>query len=367
MSTQEQSAPGAAPPVQRKIIHVDMDCFFAAIEVRDHPEWRGLPLAVAYEGPRSVVTTASYEARPFGVRSAMPLWKARELCPQLLVAEPRFEAYVEASRQIRGIFREYTPLVEPMSLDEAYLDVSRQERTAWQLVREIRARIRETTGLSASAGVAPNKMLAKIASDWRKPDGQFAILPGDIDAFMRELPVGRLCGVGPRMQERLAALGVATCGQLQALSRLELAQRFGAWGEGLHDLCRGVDERPVEPVHIRRSLSNERTYDRDLHSREACAKALEPLIEELDNELRRKASERPIAGAVVKVKCGTSGRPPPVSLLKSRTVAPSAPAGRRPGARPGMVRLLGVGVRFADVDPAPADPQLTLWETGCAV
>lgn len=344
----------------RKIIHVDMDCFYAAIEAHDHPQYRGRPLAVAYDGPRSVVTTASYEARPFGVRSAMALWKARELCPGLLVAEPRFAAYKEASLQIRAIFADYTDRIQPLSLDEAFLDVSDHPQFAWAIAREIRTRIREVTGLTASAGIAANKMLAKIASDWRKPDGQFAILPQDVDTFMPALPVGKLGGVGPKMRERLAAQDIHTCGDLQAIPRLELLRRYGSWGGELHDLCRGIDDRPVDGTRIRKSLSNERTYDTDLQSPEDCRNALDPLIGELEDELRRKAPERPIAEAVVKVKFADFRQttrqcrcPTPSATVFHRLLAEALERG------PSAVRLLGVGVRFEEADD-PRPRQLLL-------
>ena len=223
----------------RKIIHLDMDCFYAAIELRERPELIGHPVAVGGGSPRGVITTCNYEARAFGVRSAMPGFKARELCPDLIFLPVRFDLYRASSAVIRKILLSYTPLVEPLSLDEAYLDVSELNRYAWGVAQELRARIYEETKLTGSAGIAPNKMLAKIASEWRKPNGQFAILPDEIEAFMRQLPVSKLSGVGPKSVERFASLGIHTCNDLQKFSLPELAQRFGRWGHELYHLCRG--------------------------------------------------------------------------------------------------------------------------------
>ena len=207
----------------RKIIHLDMDCFYAAIEMRDFPKALGdKAIAVGSASKRGVLTTCNYEARKFGCRSAMPTYKAIELCPQLIVVAPRLDVYREEAIKIREIFYEYTALVEPLSLDEAYLDVSESGRFAWDIAKEIRAKIWHERKLTASAGIAPNKLLAKIASDWRKPNGQFAVRPDDIEAFMPPLPVERLWGIGPRTAEKLHQLGLRTCGDLQQKSLSEL-------------------------------------------------------------------------------------------------------------------------------------------------
>jgi DNA polymerase IV len=226
----------------RKIIHLDMDCFYAAIELRERPELEGRPVAVGGGSRRGVVMTCNYEARKFGVRSAMPGFKARELCPELIFLPVRFDLYSTESAKIRKILLSYTPLVEPLSLDEAFLDVTDLGRYAWDIAREIRARIYAATGLTCSAGIAPNKMLAKIASEWRKPNGQFAILPDEVDEFMRKLPVGKLWGVGPKSAEKFATLGIQTCHDLQRYSLPEMIRRFGRWGQELYYLCRGQDE-----------------------------------------------------------------------------------------------------------------------------
>ncbi|MDD5199481.1 MAG: DNA polymerase IV, partial [Terrimicrobiaceae bacterium] len=286
----------------RKIIHLDMDCFYAAVEMRERPELAGRPVAVGGGSRRGVVTTCNYEARRFGVHSAMPGFLARERCPELVFLPVRFDLYRTESQRIRAILREYTPLVEPLSLDEAYLDVTASSAFAWEIAKEIRARIRTETGLTASAGVAPNKMLAKIASDWRKPDGQFAILPGAIAEFMRELPVRKIWGIGPKSAERMAARGIHTCGDLQRFPLPEMIQRHGKWGEELYRLCRGEDDRAVRPDRIRKSLSNESTLSANLTTLEECRDALAGLAEEVLLEIRQKAAGRRIRKAFVKIK-----------------------------------------------------------------
>ena len=228
----------------RKIIHVDMDCFYAAVEEREQPELRGRPLGVGGLGGRGVLTTCNYEARKYGVRSAMPTFMALTRCPQLVMVRPRFDLYRAESARVRAIFHEYTPAVEPLSLDEAYLDVSHHDRPATEVAAEIRARIFEATRLTASAGIAPNKMLAKIASDLRKPNGQFTIKPAAVAAFMVDLPARKIHGIGEVTARRLEGeLGVETCGQLQAFSRADLQEKFGKFGGPLRPLPR--DRRPA--------------------------------------------------------------------------------------------------------------------------
>jgi len=266
-------------PLQRKIIHVDMDAFYASVEQRDDPALRGRPVVVAWRGARSVVCAASYEARRFGVRSAMPALRAERLCPDAVFVPPDFTRYKAVSRQVREIFLGHTALVEPLSLDEAYLDVTEPTSglpSATAVAEAIRTQIREETSLTASAGVAPNKFLAKIASDWRKPDGLFVLRPRQVEDFLTPLPVGRIPGVGKVMQSRLAELGVDTVGQLRALSLETLQQRFGSFGASLHRRARGVDERPVQPDQPVQSISSEDTFAEDLP-----LEALEPAIREL--------------------------------------------------------------------------------------
>jgi DNA polymerase IV len=265
------------PP--RKILHVDMDAFYASVEQRDDPSLRGRPVVVAWRGARSVVCAASYEARRFGVRSAMPAIRAERLCPQAVFVPPDFTRYKAVSRQVREIFARHTDLIEPLSLDEAYLDVSVTHTglpTATATAQAIREAIREETQLTASAGVAPNKFLAKIASDWRKPDGIFVIRPHQIEAFLAPLPVGRLPGVGKVMEQKLEELGIATVADLRALGAVELEARFGRWGRRLHELSLGIDHNPVEPERPTLQISSEDTFERDLHLDE-----LEPHIARL--------------------------------------------------------------------------------------
>ena len=251
----------------RKIVHVDMDAFYASVEQRDRPELRGKPVVVAWTGPRSVVCAASYEARRFGIRSAMAAITAQRQCPQAIFVPPDFSRYREVSRQVRAIFLRHTALVEPLSLDEAYLDVSEELTglpTATETARVIRREIRDETALTASAGVAPNKFLAKIASDWKKPDGLFVIRPQEVEAFLSPLPVGKLPGVGKTTGEALAAMGIATVGDLKSRSLVELEMRFGKFGRRLHELSRGIDEHPVVAHRPVKSISSETTFENDL-------------------------------------------------------------------------------------------------------
>jgi DNA polymerase-4 len=252
---------------QRKIVHVDMDAFYASVEQRDDPQLRGKPVVVAWRGTRSVVCAASYEARRFGVRSAMPAVRAERLCPDAVFVPPDFVRYRAVSHQVRAIFKQHTDLIEPLSLDEAYLDVTENKTglaTATRVARAIRAQIREEVSLTASAGVAPNKFLAKIASDWRKPDGLFVIQPEDIDTFLPPLPVGRLPGVGKVTEARLEELQVRTVGDLRAHTIEELEGRFGRHGLRLYELARGIDLSPVVPDRPTQSISAEDTFERDL-------------------------------------------------------------------------------------------------------
>ena len=266
----------------RKIIHVDMDAFYASVEQRDDPSLRGKPVVVAWRGARSVVCAASYEARKFGVRSAMPAVRAERLCPQAVFVPPDFSRYKAVSRQVREIFLRHTALVEPLSLDEAYLDVTDSLSalpTATAIAEEIRKQIREETGLTASAGIAPNKFLAKIASDWRKPDGQFVVRPHQVEAFLTPLPVARIPGVGKVMQGKLLALGIELVGQLREWPLQELEARFGSFGASLYRRARGVDERAVQPDQPVQSISTEDTFEHDL------------LLGEFDDTVRRLAAK----------------------------------------------------------------------------
>ena len=251
----------------RKIIHVDMDAFYASVEQRDNPRLRGLPVVVAWRGKRSVVCAASYEARKFGVRSAMPAITAERLCPDAVFLPPDFSRYRAVSRSVREIFLRHTDLVEPLSLDEAYLDVTENKTgisSATQVARTIREQIRQETNLSASAGVAANKFLAKIASDWRKPDGLFVIKPSDAVEFLTPLPVERLPGVGKVTTQKLIALGVSTVGDLRTFDVTVLEDHFGRFGTRLYELARGIDNSAVEPNRPTQSISAEDTFATDV-------------------------------------------------------------------------------------------------------
>ncbi len=356
---------------QRKIIHVDMDAFYASVEQRDAPDLRGRPVVVAWRGARSVVCAASYEARRFGVRSAMPALRAEKLCPQAIFVAPDFSRYKAASRQIHGIFARYTDLIEPLSLDEAYLDVSAPRRdlgSATAIAREIRAAIHAETALTASAGIAPNKFLAKIASDWNKPDGQFVVKPAMVDGFLAPLDVGKLPGVGKVMQARLAELGIATCTDLRRHDAAALEARFGRWGRRLHELARGIDERPVQSERPTLQISSEDTFASDL-----------PLAD-LEPHIRRLAADTWVGYAhewqqhpgriarTVVLKLKTSD----FRILTRSLTAPTPPTTVRALADTACAlcdrvdlpastryRLVGVGLSgFAEPDDSPAQEEL---------
>ena len=272
---------GAEP---RRIVHIDMDAFYASVEQRDNPDLRGKPVAVGGARQRGVVAAASYEARRFGVRSAMPSVTAARRCPDLIFVKPRFEVYRAVSRQIRAIFARYTPLIEPLSLDEAYLDLTGRlapGATATATAAEIRAAIRAETGLTASAGISYCKFLAKIASDQRKPDGQFVIPPERGAEFIAALPVARFHGIGPATAARMQRLGIGTGADLRAQSLEFLLARFGKSGQWYHDISRGIDNRQVRPDRIRKSIGAETTYFDDLHGLAEGQAALAPLAEKV--------------------------------------------------------------------------------------
>ncbi|MFD0985738.1 DNA polymerase IV [Methyloligella solikamskensis] len=268
----------------RKILHIDMDAFFASVEQRDNPELRGKPVAVGHGAARGVVAAASYEARVFGVRSAMPSTTALRKCPDLIFIKPRFDTYRAISKEIREIFTEYTPLIEPASLDEAYLDVTENRRaipTATETAREIRQRISDETGLTASAGISYNKFLAKLASGQRKPNGQFVIRPGAGQAFIASLPVGKFHGVGPATTRKMNGLGIFTGADLVAMALDDLTRHFGKAGRWYYTIARGEDDRRVTPDRIRKSSGTERTYAEDLMDLAAVDEALLKLAEKV--------------------------------------------------------------------------------------
>lgn len=350
----------------RKVIHCDADCFFAALEMREDPGLRGRPLAVG--GPergRGVISTCNYEARRYGVHSAMPSAQAKRLCPDLLIVPPNMPLYREVSIQMREIFHAYTDLVEPLSLDEAYLDVSDSPAchgSATLIAREIQQRVQEELGITVSLGVAPNKFLAKIASDWQKPNGLTVIEPRQVSEFVRQLPVDRIHGVGKVTAQKLHALGIETCEQLQAVDELTLAQEFGSLGLRLYQLSRGIDDRPVKSEWSRQSVSVEQTYPEDLPNLERCLGELPSLLQKLHSRLRRLDSNYRVVKAFVKVKfqdfttttlerAGTG-----VNLEDYRQLCTEAYERR---AEP--VRLLGLGARLVDLRQDSAQLQLELF------
>ncbi|MDD1014727.1 DNA polymerase IV [Pseudomonas rubra] len=352
---------------QRKIIHIDCDCFYAAIEMRDDPRLVGRPLAVGGSAERrGVIATCNYEARAYGVRSAMSSRHALKLCPDLLIVKPRMDAYKEASREIHGIFRQYTDLIEPLSLDEAYLDVSQStwfDGSATRIAADIRRRVAQQLHITVSAGVAPNKFLAKIASDWRKPNGLFVVTPNEIEDFVAALPVSKLHGVGKVTADKMGRLGIITCLQLRDWSRLALAREFGSFGERLWGLARGIDDRPVHNDSRRQSVSVENTYDTDLPDLASCLEKLPELMETLAGRMARIDDSYRPGKPFVKVKFHDF----------SQTTLEQSGAGRDLGsyqqllsqafARGGKpVRLLGIGVRLQDLRGAHEQLELFMLE-----
>ncbi len=343
-------------PLVRKIIHCDCDCFYAAVEMRDDPRLLGVPLAVGGQADqRGVVATCNYEARRFGIHSAMPTSQALRRCPQLIVVSPNMEKYREASRQILAIYREYTDAVEPLSLDEAYLDVSHASHfkgSATLIAQEIRARIAATVGIIASAGVAPNKFLAKIASDWNKPDGLFVILPEQVDAFVAALPVARLFGVGKVTAAKLHALGIQTCHDLLDWPLPELMRQFGKLGNSLYHLCRGIDRREVISSSERKSVSVEETYSVDLADLAACQAELPSLFASLQTRMRRAQAENSIQKLYIKIRFADFHKTTVEcrgNRLDQAVFAELLETGYLRASQP--VRLLGLGTRLAEVQP----------------
>ena len=356
-----------AEPEIRKIIHLDMDAFYASVEQRDDPSLRGQPVAVGGSRERGVVMAASYEARKFGVRSAMPSTTAKRLCPELLFVRPRFDVYKEVSRQIRAIFLEYTPLVEPLSLDEAYLDVTTNLKNmplASDIAREIRGRILEETGLTASAGISYNKFLAKLASDHRKPNGQFVIPPEKGPAFVEGLPVGRFHGVGPATEAKMKRLGIQTGADLKAQSLEFLQQYFGKSGPYYHAIARGRDERRVVPDRPRKSVGSETTFSEDLGKLADIVDGVRSVLEDVWGYCERTG----MAGRTVTVKVKYADFQ---TVTRSRTL-PHPVASREELERTSVelvhtvfplekkVRLLGVSLSNMAERAERTEPQLTL-------
>lgn len=277
-------------PLIRKIIHVDMDAFFASVEQRDNPELKGLPVVVGGDSKRSVVAAASYEARKFGIFSAMPMALARKKCADLVIVPHRFQVYKEVSQVIRNIFKQYTDLIEPLSLDEAYLDVTQNKfnnPSATLIAGEIKEKVQSETQLTCSAGVSINKFLAKIASDLDKPDGLSVIAPAQIPDFVAQLPIEKFYGVGKSTERKMHELGIYSGADLQEWTELDLVKHFGKSGRYYYNVCRGIDHRPVSPSRIRKSISIERTFEEDLNTREDIIDVLEALTGKLCTTLQR--------------------------------------------------------------------------------
>ncbi len=350
----------------RKIIHCDMDAFYASVEQRDDPKLRGKPVVVAWLGHRSVVCAASYEARRFGVRSAMPALRAERLCPDAIFVPPDFSRYRAVSQRVREVFQRHTDLVEPLSLDEAYLDVTENKTglpTATRVARIIRQQIREELNLTASAGVAPNKFLAKIASDWRKPDGLFVIQPEEVEAFLTELPIGRIPGVGKVTEKKLNLLGIRTMGNLRDVELSILQDRFGRYGVRLYELARGIDDNPVVPNRPTQSISAEDTFEQDVPLADT-----EPMIRRLAEKTWTASRKESRVARTVVLKLKTSE----FSIL-TRSYTPALPPSsceqlteialslrERVHFDPQQLyRLVGVGLsNFRDPDDASTQPVL---------
>lgn len=338
----------------RKIIHVDMDCFYAAVEEKFNPSLKGKPVGIG--GPpntRSVLCTANYEARKFGLRAAMPSSRAVRLCPHVILIPPHFSLYKEESRKVRKIFEKFTDKIQPLSLDEAYLDVTDNkdfQGSATLIAREIRKQIFTELQLTASAGIAPNKFLAKIASDWNKPNGQFLIAPKDVEGFMPSLPVEKIYGVGKVTAKKMHELGLKTCGDIQKWNIADLKRHFGSRGPELYELSRGLDQREVKTSWERKSLSVEETFNQDIKTLDEAMKRLPELYEEWQMRMDRGDYLEKIRGYVVKLKFNDfkstthehSSRGKPTlqdfeKLLKNAWERRQEP-----------IRLLGIGVRLSD-------------------
>lgn len=286
----------------RKIIHIDMDAFYASVELRERPELKHLPVVIASHHPRAVIAAASYPARKFGLRSAMSMAQAKKRCPEVIVIEPNFLKYQQVSHQIHQIFQQYTPLIEPLSLDEAYLDVTenlKQISSATEVAIKIREEILITTSLTASAGVAPNKFLAKVASDWNKPDGICVIKPSQVQNFIKDLPLKKIPGVGKVTQEKLKALNLETLGDLQQINENLLVHHFGKYGKQLFLYAHGIDERPVQAERQRQQISKEITFDQDFNLQQ-CQEYWPPLIARVWNILQKK--QMTARGVTIKLK-----------------------------------------------------------------
>ena len=325
----------------RKILHVDLDAYYAQIEQRDDPKLRGKPIAVGKDGTRGVVTTASYEARRFGVGSAMPVATAKRLCPQLIVVPIRMEVYRRESQKIREVFARYTDLIEPLSLDEAYLDVTEPKQgppSGTLLAQQIRADIKDAVGLTASVGISYCKFLAKLGSGMNKPDGMTVITPDDAQGLIPTLPVSAFFGVGPKTAARLNELEIHTGKELQAQTLEFLSDRFGKHGRYLFDIARGVDERPVNPNRLRKSIGAETTFERDITSQDALVAELPRIAEMLVKRLARAGVEA--GNVIVKVKT------PSFELITRRMPLP------HPTSEAAVISRVAARIITSKLDPA---------------
>lgn len=353
--------------VSKKIIHVDMDAFYASVEQLDFPEWRGKPIAVGGSKERGVVATASYEARKFGVRSAMASSIAARMCPELIFVPPRFSRYKEISNQVSDIFFEFTELVEPLSLDEAYLDVTARAGTldaAVQIAEEIREKIKKGTGLTASAGVSYNKFLAKTASELRKPDGLSVIREDEADEFLRKLPIGKFFGIGAATADKLKKAGIFTGADLRKKSKQDLILRFGKSGSYYYNICRGIDHRQVQPDRERKSISVETTFDQDIRYWEEAVEQLK----ELAKEGFRRYQRHGIPGKTITIKVKYSDftqitrsvtHDQPIQTLEGFSDAAGTLLTPEVVEKAG-IRLLGVGIHNFLTDDTSPDPQLQI-------
>ena len=356
-----------APTVSRKIIHIDMDAFYASVEQRNNPALRGKPVAVGGSEKRGVVAAASYEARKFGVHSAMPSVRAAKLCPDIIFVHPRFDVYKQVSHKIRDVFREYTEIIEPLSLDEAYLDVSRpgqDEGYEIRIAREIKTKIRETVDLTASAGISYNKFLAKIASDMDKPDGLYVISEDEAEDFLARLPIKKFHGIGSKTAEKMRNAGIFTGADLRKRSLEDLAQRYGKMGTYYFDICRGIDNRPVQPNRERKSISAENTFDVDLMKMDQVRSKVDPIIIEVFKRYTRGTNKG--RTVTVKIKYGDFEQ-----ITRSHTL--EHPVESEDGLRKEVlkllnpsilrdegIRLLGVGISNFAEEKTDQDKQLSL-------
>ncbi len=351
----------------RKIIHCDADCFFVALEMRDDPDIRGIPVAVGGDpGKRGVISTCNYEARAFGVGSAMASAYAKRLCPQLIILPHNMNKYREAAVEMRRLFMEYSDTIEPLSLDEAYLDVSASHHclgSATLIAKDLRRRIKKEVGITVSAGVAGNKFLAKVASDWQKPDGLTVIEPSRTRFFLKHLPVSCIPGVGPASAKKLLSLGVSTCYDLQRLGEIDLISKFGQFGERLFQLSMGEDTRPVQSRDYRKSLSVENTFDHDIHSLDKCYEHIPALFDKLSSRLNQLSRRQTIKTGFIKLTFFDFQKTTLETGLSDPTVEQYKSLLEQVWRRyKKPVRLIGLGLRFKEIEEA-SDMQLALFNT----